>query len=390
MQIKLKLHKSTTAIGLLFSLLFVSLLISGNSNGQNGYTTSKSYSVKTIVIDAGHGGHDHGCSGSRSKEKEVVLDIALKLGKRIEQQISGVNVLYTRKSDRFVSLKQRAAFANRNNADLFISIHCNAGGKQAYGTETYVLGLHRNHDNLKVAMRENNSILLEDDYNQHYGSFDPSSPEAYIIFSLHQNAYLDQSLDLASLIERQFTEAAGRRSRGVKQAGFLVLRETSMPSVLIETGFLTNRTEESFLSSNSGKERIVGSIFTALQLYKKKLDAEAARIRAAKIKKQKEDEEARRRKTESEWAWPVMRDKHLHGEHYFIQLMVSAKYDKGASAFVGIDNMAMEYVERGKVWRYARGPYKTFEEAKKAQKDSQNKGFKDAFILKYVGQKRAK
>jgi len=205
--------------------------------------------LKTIVIDAGHGGHDNGTSGTYNKEKTIALDIALKVGKMVEQQMPNVKVLYTRKSDKFVSLKQRAAYANRHNADFFISVHCNGGSKTASGTETFVLGLHRNKDNLQVAMRENNSILLEDDYNQHYGNFNPNSPEAYIIFNLYQDAHLSQSLDLASLIETEFKNTAKRRSRGVKQAGFLVLRETAMPSILVETGFLTNRNEENFMAS---------------------------------------------------------------------------------------------------------------------------------------------
>jgi len=378
-------------------LLLLTLMVTFSFCTYAQYGGGKTYTVKTVVIDAGHGGHDHGTSGTRFKEKDVALDIALKVGKMIENQVPEVKVLYTRKSDKFISLKERAQFANRNNADLFISIHCNGGSTRASGTETFVLGLHRNEDNLKVAMRENNSILLEDDYNQHYGNFQPNSPEAYIIFNMHQSSHLSQSLDLASMVEEEFKDVANRRSRGVKQAGFLVLRETAMPSVLVETGFLTNKTEEGYLSSRNGKEKLATSIFSAFKSYKDKLDKEAARIRAKKIQEQKEAAEAEakrieeeKRKTESAWAWPPLRRNHQKGEYYFIQLLVSNSYDKGPETFKGMDNVVMDYIKRADSWKYMIGPYKTREEAQKAQLEAREKGFRDAFVLRYLDGKRAK
>ena len=231
------------------------------SSFTTGTKQKHAYKIKTIVIDAGHGGHDSGCLGSSGKEKNVALDIALKLGKLIEEKFPDVNVIYTRKTDVFVELHERAEIANRSKADLFICIHCNSGGPSAFGVETYVMGLHKTEDNLNVAKRENSSILLEKDYKQKYDGFDPNSPEANIIFSLYQNSFLAQSLKLAALIQNQTEDYAGRYNRGVKQAGFLVLYRTTMPSLLVETGFLTNKTEEKYLLSDKGQTTIATSVF---------------------------------------------------------------------------------------------------------------------------------
>ncbi len=231
-------------------------------------TVKVPYRIKTVVIDAGHGGHDSGCLGSSAKEKIIALDVALKLGAMIEEKFPDVNVVYTRKTDEFVELHERAAIANRNHADLFICIHCNSGGPSAFGVETYVMGLHKTEDNLNVAKRENASILLEKDFKQKYDGFDPNSPEANIVFSLYQNAYLTQSLKFASAVQGQVEEYAGRYNRGVKQAGFLVLYRTAMPSVLIETGFLTNNSEEKYLLSEKGQNNIATSVFKAFEEYK--------------------------------------------------------------------------------------------------------------------------
>ncbi len=226
------------------------------------------YKIKTIVIDAGHGGHDAGCLGASSREKHVALDIALKLGKMIETNYPDINVVYTRKSDVFIPLHERANIANRAHADLFICIHLNAGGKTAYGSETYVMGNHKTESNLDVAKRENATILLEDDYLKKYDGFDPNSPEANIIFSLYQSQFMSQSLLFASNIQDEFTEYAGRNNRGVKQAGFLVLYKTAMPAVLIECGFLTHEPEEKFLASDKGQNTMAAAIYRAFKEYK--------------------------------------------------------------------------------------------------------------------------
>ncbi len=227
-----------------------------------------SYKIKTVVIDAGHGGHDAGCLGSSAREKHVALDIALKLGKQIESTFPDIKVIYTRKTDVFIPLHERANIANRAHADLFICIHLNAGGKGAFGSETYIMGNHKTQDNLEVAKRENATILLEEDYLKKYDGFDPNSPEANIIFSLYQSQFMNQSLLFASNIQEEFTDYAGRYNRGVKQAGFLVLYKTAMPAVLIECGFLTHEPEEKFLASEKGQQIMSGAIFRAFKEYK--------------------------------------------------------------------------------------------------------------------------
>ena len=230
------------------------------------------YKLRTVVIDAGHGGHDTGCLGSDSREKEVALRIALKLGKLIEANCPDVKVIYTRKTDVFIPLIERANIANRAKADLFICIHLNSGPKAAYGAETFVMGLHKSDDNLNVAKRENAAILLEDNYQKNYDGFDPNSPEANIIFSLYQNQFMTQSLSFAAKIQKQFKDNSKRYSRGVKQAGFLVLYKTAMPSVLIENGFLTNDNDQRFLSSDAGQASMASSIYRAFKSYKSELE----------------------------------------------------------------------------------------------------------------------
>lgn len=230
------------------------------------------YQIRTIVIDAGHGGHDSGCLGSSSQEKHVALAVSLKLGALIEKHFPDVKVIYTRKADVFIELHERAAIANRNRADLFICIHCNSGPSAAFGAETYVMGLHKTTDNLAVAKRENSAILLEKDYQNNYDGFDPNSPEANIIFSLYQNTFIHQSLHFASLVQERFEKNSGRFNRGVKQAGFLVLFRTAMPSVLVELGFLTNRSDEQFLAGARGQDSMAESLLAAFREYK--LDTE--------------------------------------------------------------------------------------------------------------------
>jgi len=230
------------------------------------------------VIDPGHGGRDPGALGSFSKEKNINLAIALKTGEYIEKNLENVKVIYTRKDDSTVDLIERPAIANRNNANLFISIHSNATrvSKNIMGAETYIMGLTSNQDNLEVAMRENEVMLLEDDYSTKYQGFDPKSPESYIIFSLIQNVYQKQSLDLAWKIQTQFTEKVDRKDRGVKQAGFWVLYNTSMPSVLIETGFITNPVEERYLNSKTGQEYLSSAIFRACRDYINDIDTRSS------------------------------------------------------------------------------------------------------------------
>lgn len=227
-----------------------------------------------VVLDAGHGGKDPGRPTSYGyKEKDIALDVVLLVGKQLEA-LEDVEVIYTRKKDVFLELYERAAIANKADADLFVSVHCNAHDSQAYGTETYVLGLHRNDSNFRVAQQENEVIFLEDNYEQNYEGFDPSSPESFIGLTLLQEDYLDQSIFLARTIQNNFTQNLKRRDRGVKQAGFWVLHNTYMPSVLVEMGFITNRNEGDYLNSNRGKQEISASIFDAIVAYKSSLNSD--------------------------------------------------------------------------------------------------------------------
>lgn len=228
----------------------------------------------TLVIDPGHGGHDAGARGAMSKEKDVNLTVALRFGKYVEQNMPEVRVIYTRTQDKFVPLHERANIANRANADLFISVHTNAlpAGKVARGFETYTLGMHRAKDNLDVAMRENSVISMEKGFEQAYEGFDPKSSESYIIFEFIQGKNMERSVDLARMIQRSVCEGAGRPNKGVHQAGFLVLRETSMPSCLIELGFITTPDEEQLLNDKNKVDDIAKGIYEAFSNYKNKYD----------------------------------------------------------------------------------------------------------------------
>lgn len=245
--------------------LFCIILIIPLFSFFDGNNTIKK-NTKVVVIDAGHGGKDSGAMGRHGKEKDIVLKIALKVGKYIEENLGNVEVIYTRKNDTFIELHKRAEIANSENADLFISIHVNSNpNKKPYGTETYAMGLHKTKGNLDVAKKENSVIMIEEDYSTKYEGFDPNSTESYIIFSLMQNVYLEQSLEFASHVQDQFENRAKRNNRGVKQAGFLVLWKTTMPSVLVEAGFISNELEEKYLMSESGQDYLASAIYRAVK-----------------------------------------------------------------------------------------------------------------------------
>ncbi len=325
-----------------------------------------------VVIDPGHGGHDPGAPGKFLKEKDVVLDIALKLGAYINQNMPDVEVIYTRKTDVFVELHKRAQIANEIHADLFISIHCN-GSKSSnpMGTETWVMGLHKSDANLEVAKKENAVILLEDDYSAQYDGFDPNSPEAYILFSFFQNANLNQSLEMARRVQDQFRERTRRVDRGVKQAGFLVLYKTTMPGILVEAGFLSNPQEEAFLASDEGKSYIASAIYRALREYrewlanKNKMQEEASRPIISEKPAQPQSEESR--------ALPG-------GLEYGVQVRSSSvRLSADEPDFHGLTPLK-EYLHAG-AYKYYLGGLATYAEAMGVLQQIKNRGFNDAFVI---------
>ena len=248
--------------------IYLTLLLSFVTINANSLTQNPPKKKFKVVLDAGHGGKDHGKpSKTGSPEKDIALKIVLALGKELEKN-KDVEVIYTRKKDVFIDLHERGKIANRAEADLFISVHCNAHTSQAYGAETYVLGLHRNETNLNVAKAENSVVFLEENYEETYAQYDLNSPESAIGLELMQEEFLDQSVFLASLVQDNFRKKLKRKDRSVKQAGFIVLHQTVMPSVLIETGFITNTQERKYLNSSKGQQALASSIASAVTEYK--------------------------------------------------------------------------------------------------------------------------
>lgn len=387
-------------------IIIISLLCASFSVGNK----APRYQIRTVVIDAGHGGHDSGCLGSSSQEKHVALAVSLKLGELIEKYFPDVKVIYTRKTDVFIELHERAAIANRNKADLFICIHCNSGPSAAFGAETYVMGLHKTTDNLAVAKRENSAILLEKDYKTNYDGFDPNSPEANIIFSLYQNTFMNQSLQFAAQVQKQFESNAGRFNRGVKQAGFLVLFRTAMPSVLIELGFLTNRSDEKFLASEKGQETMANSILQAFQSYK----AETERRAGGSYVEDSKSEPINRPEASAAKGGviPVKKDSLMinsenHSDSaqsippaapetpvadgrvfYTIQVGAIANSDVGNDVrFVKIPEIRKLIGDDG-MTRFYSGVFDNMDDTRTALNDLKGKGFKDAFICAFSGAKR--
>ncbi len=255
-------------------ILFLAFISSFKPIREKANTHIKnSNKINIVCLDAGHGGKDPGCHGKNSHESKIALKLVLAFGEMIETNFPEIKVIYTRKKDVFIDLHERSAIANRKNADLFISVHCNSHPSNKFqGSETFTMGLHKTNNNLDVAKRENSVILQETNYQKNYNGFDPKSPMGHITLSNFQNVYMANSIKLAQKIERQFKKQTARTSYGVKQAGFLVLWETSMPSVLVESGFLTNKTDEAYLSSEKGQKEIAESLFKAFKQYKEEME----------------------------------------------------------------------------------------------------------------------
>jgi N-acetylmuramoyl-L-alanine amidase len=332
----------------------------------------------TVVIDPGHGGKDPGAVGSTSKEKDIVLSVGRRLGDLIENNHPDVDVLYTRKDDRFVALDKRAEMANKARADLFISIHCNALDRKRtspQGVETFVLGLHRSKDNLDVAKAENAVIMYEDDYSLKYEGFNPNEPESYIIFEFMANEFLDQSVYLATIVQNQLVSNSKRVNRNVRQAGFLVLREVAMPSILIELGYISNKQEENYLKSASGQTSLATSIYNGFKEYKREHDKKSHVFTNA---------ETRRSQTNASQPSASVRD----GKEYRIQFLTSSrKHENNASVFKGLK--PVDYYNDGSTYKYTYGSTTNPEEIKRTLREVQTK-FKDAFIVEFVDGQRVK
>ena len=346
--------------------------------------------INTVVIDAGHGGHDTGALGKHSREKDITLSIALKLGTNIKENLKDVKVIYTRSLDEFIELFRRARIANENHADLFISIHCNANPSPTpFGTESYVMGLHRSSANLSVAKAENAAVLLEDDYVSNYDGFDPKSPEGNIFFSMLQNAFLDNSLAFASGVEKQFSDRLNLVSRGVKQAGFLVLYKTAMPGVLIETGFLSNQQDEKFLLSDAGQELIASAIYRAFREYKHQKEfGTAAPPDTSLIVRNKPDSLKLKVNNEDTSMPPAKKEETLVARiHYKVQFATSPENKElDMQQFHELNNVKM-YRQEG-LCKYTSGDFATLQEASVLRKGIIEKGYIDAFVVVFLGDKR--
>lgn len=324
----------------------------------------------TVVIDPGHGGKDSGTTGTKrykdKNEKDIVLAVALALEKQLKSKMPTTKVILTRNKDVFIELKKRGEIANKANADLFISIHANAASYKATGTETYVLGVHRNETNLTVAKRENDVILLEKDYEKHY-SYDPHSPASIISLTLMQEDYLDQSIRMAKIVEKSFSDVGKRRTRGVKQAGFVVLHQTYMPSILIEIGFLSNNDEEDFLRKKSGQQKIASSIFDGIKKYKEELDENSVVVTSL---------------VESNINSQV-----FDGVVFKVQIASSgSKVATKPYNFKGLKNV--ERVKVGSHYKYYLGKTADYTVIKQLQSKATEKGYSSAFVVAFRGSER--
>jgi N-acetylmuramoyl-L-alanine amidase len=324
-----------------------------------------------VVLDAGHGGHDSGNRGNGYYEKKIALNIALKIGAQLEKN-PAIKVIYTRKKDVFVDLIERANIANKADADLFISIHCDAfTSSRAFGAGTFVLGLHENERNFKVAQKENSVIFLEENYEQKYDGFDPNDPESVISLILMQETYLDQSIAAASTIQKSFINNLKRKDRTVKQAGFVVLKYTYMPSVLVETGFLTNSSEGAFLNSSKGQNQMANAISKAILNYKNLreagVQAEASSVESKPIRSK-----------------PVGLNPDL-----IFKVQIAASKNRIAAKgynFKGLSPISRE--KSGKLYRYFYQSSISYEEAQQHLKIAKNKGYTNAFVVAYNGNKK--
>lgn len=367
------------------SILGIALLMMAMLFGISYLADAQNF---VLVIDAGHGGHDPGAIGKRAKEKDINLNVALKLGNLVEQNCPDVKVVYTRQKDVFIALNRRAEIANNAKADLFISIHTNsvAGNSKAMGASTWTLGLAKSDANLDVAKRENSVILYEDDYKTSYAGFDPNSAESYIIFEFMQDNYMSQSVHLASLVQEEFKTTAKRKDHGVHQAGFLVLKASAMPSILVELGFISTPAEELFLASEAGANTMANGIFRAFQTYKKEQEVKAGGTTAQLPKNNSvttEKKSANEAVKKEQAPAPKMTSAKKEKPVFKIQFLTSsrelANNDRRLSGLKSVDY----YVEKD-TYKYTCGASTDYNQVRTTLKQV-TKTYKDAFIIAFKG-----
>ncbi len=328
-----------------------------------------------IVLDAGHGGHDSGNVGGGYKESQIALNIILKVGADLEK-IPNIKVIYTRKTDVFVELRERAAIANRADADLFVSVHCNAHHTQAFGAETFVMGLAKGQANLEIAKKENSVIYLEENYEEKYAGFDPNSPESLIGMILIQEEYLDQSILLASLVQNNIINNLKRKDRSVKQAPFWVLHNTYMPSVLIETGFLTNTSEGAYLNSSKGQAEMAREIGEAVKTYVRSLSVSPERIKDSEIEK-----------IEVKRAIESTEVNIFNDVIFKVQIAASGKkLEPKPNNFKGLNDLSRE--KEDGLYKYYYGETSDFNKIQLLRSYAQKKGFSSAYIVAFKNGKK--
>lgn len=366
------LHLSKIKIRTKYLLFFVFLLVILSVSSE-AFAQDKDF---IVVLDAGHGGKDPGKVGYKNyKEKDIALKIVLEVGELLSKE-NNIKVVYTRKTDVFIGLKERGRIANKADANLFVSIHCNAHTSQAYGTETWALGLHANKQNFEVAKAENAVILLEDNYKTNYKGFDPNSPESVIGITLMQEEYLDQSILLASILQDGFTNKLKRRDRGVKQAGFVVLHQTYMPSVLIETGFISNKNEANFLGSSDGQKKFAKSIYDGVLKYYNQLILNTV-VTAEDISEELDEKLGEKFEVATNADDVIFKIQLASGRR---------KVETKSYNFKGLKNI--ERVKIGDNYKYYLGKTSNFEEIKVLHKQAKSKGYTSAFIVAFKnGQK---
>jgi len=350
----------------------VALALATSTMPQSGATDPNRIDV--VCLDAGHGGKDPGNLGTgryKTTEKTVALNVTRLVGKYISEAFPDVKVVYTREDDRFIELKERCEIANRAKADVFISIHCNANDNtDPHGTETYVMGLHKTEANMRVAMKENESILLEEGHELKYDGYDPKDPDSQIILTLRQNVYLDHSLQLSAAVQKQFKERVGRSDRGVKQAGFLVISYTTMPAILIELGFLTNSTEEDFLQSAEGQDYLASAIYRAFKDYKAQLEGIDVVM------------EPRPLKPDSAVVAAADPPTAAGAVHFKVQIATVSKHiDPSPKNFKGLEGVAE--LKGAGLFKYMVGDEPTLERAREVQRLCREKGYDGAFIVAF-------